>query len=192
MSDITNLGSLYETPDMGPHDPGNIGTKKFYGKYRGTVLDNVDLEMRGRLLVQVQDVYDLFPSTWALPCMPLAGPQMGMYLVPPLPSIGASVWIEFEQGNPDYPIWVGFFWGSKAAVPLQVTKLAPPGLPAIVMTTPTQNAIVLTDVGIFLTNATGTSSIILSDEGVQIIGPVVNIIATGSFDVNGGALHVLP
>ena len=26
--------------------------------------------------------------------------------------IGAGVWIEFEQGDPDYPIWTGGFWGS--------------------------------------------------------------------------------
>ena len=28
-----------------------------------------------------------------------------------IPPIGAGVWVEFEQGDPDYPIWVGCFWG---------------------------------------------------------------------------------
>lgn len=183
MSDINRLSDLFDARNRDIDDTDNSGLKKFYGKYRGTVLDNVDPEMRGRLLVQVPDVYDVFFSTWALPCVPLAGPQMGMYLVPLFPSAGTSVWIEFEQGDPDYPIWVGFFWDSKATVPLQVTKFAPPGLPAIVMTTPSQNAIVLTDTTIVLTNATSTSSIILTDEGILITGPVVNI--------NSGALTVL-
>ena len=55
----------------------------------------------------VPDVLGLVPSTWAEPCVPLAGPTgppMGVYLVPP---IGAGVWVEFEHGDPDYPIWVG-------------------------------------------------------------------------------------
>ena len=34
-----------------------------------------------------------------------------------VPQIGAGVWIEFEQGDPDYPIWIGCFWGSAAEVP---------------------------------------------------------------------------
>ena len=49
------------------------------------------------------------PTTWAMPCVPIAGKQEGVYMVP---QIGAGVWIEFEQGDPDYPIWVGGFWGA--------------------------------------------------------------------------------
>ena len=55
-----------------------------------------------------------------MPCVPIAGKQKGMFMVP---QIGAGVWIEFEQGDPDYPIWVGGFWGSVAEVP---AALAPP------------------------------------------------------------------
>ena len=70
--------------------------QKFYGKYRGTVTNNVDPMFRGRLLVQVPDVLGLAPSSWAEPCVPLAGPSgpaMGVYLVPP---IGAGVWIDAD------------------------------------------------------------------------------------------------
>ena len=49
-----------------------------------------------------------------MPCVPIAGKQEGMYMVP---QVGAGVWIEFEQGDPDYPIWVGGFWGIAAEVP---------------------------------------------------------------------------
>ena len=93
------------------------GGKKYYGKYRGTVINNVDPMMLGRLLVEVPDVVGLVPSSWAVPCVPLAGPTgppMGVYMVP---LIGAGVWIEFEQGNPDYPIWVGCRWGLPSDIP---------------------------------------------------------------------------
>lgn len=89
------------------------GNRQYYGKYRGTVLQNVDPEQRGRLMLSVPDVLGPIPSSWAEPCVPLAGPTgppMGVYLVPP---IGAGVWVEFEHGDPDYPIWVGCRWGSQ-------------------------------------------------------------------------------
>src|SRR4029077_15897615 len=47
-------------------------------------------------------------ATWALPCLPLAGDGMGAYLIP---EVGAGVWIEFEAGDPSYPIWSGCYWG---------------------------------------------------------------------------------
>src|SRR5437763_17156270 len=96
----------------------NIGTEgKYYGKYRGTVINNLDPEFTGRLLVQVPDVLGLTPSSWAVPCVPLAGPTgppMGVYMVPPM---GAGVWVEFEQGDPEYPILVGCRWGWPSEVP---------------------------------------------------------------------------
>ena len=88
--------------------------RAFYGKYRGTVVLNIDPEQRGRITAMVPDVLGLVPSSWALPCFPIAGKQQGAYL---LPQIGAGVWIEFEQGDPDYPIWTGCYYGSVAEVP---------------------------------------------------------------------------
>jgi len=94
-----------------------VGPKTYFGKYKGTVLVNVDPELRGRIICKVPDVLGLVPSSWCEACVPLAGPApMGIYVVPP---IGAGVWVEFEQGNPDYPIWVGGWWGSAAEVPPQ-------------------------------------------------------------------------
>ena len=89
-------------------------SEKFYGKYRGLVLNNIDPMQMGRLMVQVPDVTGLMPSTWAMPCVPVAGIQNGMFA---LPMIGSGVWVEYEQGDPDHPIWVGCFWGSAAEVP---------------------------------------------------------------------------
>ena len=50
---------------------------------------------------------------WALPCTPYGGNNVGFFFIPPK---GANVWIKFENGNPDYPIWVGCFWGDDDAL----------------------------------------------------------------------------
>jgi uncharacterized protein involved in type VI secretion and phage assembly len=52
--------------------------------------------------------------TWAEPCTPYAGPKLGWYAMPP---IGANVWIEFEGGDANYPIWAGCFWGADEVPP---------------------------------------------------------------------------
>jgi uncharacterized protein involved in type VI secretion and phage assembly len=84
---------------------------QFFGKYRGMVLNNIDPMQMGRIMVQVPDVSNVLPSTWAMPCVPFAGIQNGFFV---LPAIGSGVWIEFEQGDPDYPIWTGGFWDQRA------------------------------------------------------------------------------
>ena len=89
-------------------------TRKYYGKYRGAVINNVDPMQQGRLQVQVPDVLGLNSLNWALPCLPFTGRQMGWWA---LPQIGAGVWVEFEQGNPDYPIWAGCWYGNASEVP---------------------------------------------------------------------------
>jgi uncharacterized protein involved in type VI secretion and phage assembly len=81
----------------------------FFGKYRGTVINNLDPEQRARLQVQVPDVLGTTPSSWALPCLPYTGRQNGFYFIP---AIGDEVWVEFERGDPRSPIWVGGLWSS--------------------------------------------------------------------------------
>jgi hypothetical protein len=78
----------------------------FFGKYRGIVTDNSDETSRGRLKVKVPAVLgDL--ELWAMPCVPYAGAGVGFYS---LPDSQTGVWIEFEGGDPSYPVWTGFFW----------------------------------------------------------------------------------
>ena len=167
--------------------------QRFYGKYRGTVINNVDPLQIGRIQAMVPDVSNVIPSSWAMPCVPIAGKQMGTYVVP---QVGAGVWVEFEQGNPDYPIWVGGFWGSAAEVP----ALALAGIPAspnIVLQTTAQNAIVVSDLpgptgGIMLKSTTG-ASIIVNDTGIYIQnGKGASIVMTGpTVTVNQGALVIV-
>ena len=91
---------------------------EFYAKYRGKVVSNLDPDRLGRLQVQVPAVLGAGRLSWAMPCVPYAGMQVGFYA---LPAIGANVWVEFEGGDPDYPIWSGCFWGTGEA----------PALPAV-------------------------------------------------------------
>jgi hypothetical protein len=169
------------------------GDKDYFGKYRGTVLNNVDPEQRGRILAQVPDVSALLPTSWALPCVPIAGRQMGMYAVP---QIGSAVWIEFEQGDPNYPIWTGCWWGSAAEVPS--TALATPApVPHILLQTMLMNLLQVSDLpgptgGIALKSATG-AMILVNDVGITISngkGAVITLIGN-IVDINGGALTVL-
>ncbi len=172
------------------NETGRSIPTRYYGKYRGMVAKNVDPERRGRLLVQVPDVLGKNVSSWAMPCLPFAGLQMGMYVVPPP---NAGVWVEFEQGDPDYPIWTGFWWGSLPEVPA-TAQLTMPGAPVIVLETVAKNALVVSDVpvppmkagGILIRS--GPSYIALDPTGVTIFGPSVTI--TGLTNVNNGALTV--
>ena len=165
----------------------------YYGKYRGTVIDNVDPLQMGRLMVMVPDVSNILPSTWAMPCLPFAGIQSGFYTVP---DIDSGVWIEFEQGDPDYPIWVGCYWGSAAEVPA-LALAAPPGVPQVIIQTTGQNTVLISNVpgptgGILFKASTG-AFISISDIGITISnGQGATIVMTGpAVTVNEGAMEVI-
>ncbi|MGC1363472.1 MAG: phage baseplate assembly protein V [Silvibacterium sp.] len=166
---------------------------KYYGKYRATVLDNVDPMQMGRIMVQVADVSNVIPSSWAMPCLPFAGIQTGLFV---LPTIGSGVWVEFEQGNSDYPIWVGGYWGSAAEVPA-LALAAPPSVQQVVMQTVEMNTVVISDVpgptGGILLKSTSGALIAINDLGITIDnGQGATIVMTGpSITVNEGALTVV-
>ena len=90
----------------------------YYGKYRGQVKNNIDPMQLGRLQVSAAAVLGEGTLSWAMPCTPFAGSGVGLYMMPP---IGANVWVEFEGGDPDYPIWSGCFWGEGETAALQAT-----------------------------------------------------------------------
>ena len=161
----------------------------YFGKYRGTVVQNADPEQIGRIQVVVPDIGGLATGSWAMPCLPAAGPQMGMFAVPP---IGASVWVEFEHGDPDYPIWVGGFWGTAADVPA-LTTFAPLPAASIVFQTLLQNGLVISDVpgpmGGILLKASSGAEISINDMGITIAngkGAIITLIGP-TVDINNGA-----
>lgn len=172
--------------------------KRFWGKYRGTVLINVDPQMRGRLMCMVPDVLGPTPSTWCEPCTPLAGPTgppMGIYLVPP---IGAGVWVEFEQGDPNFPIWSGCRWGAQSDIPT-MAKAGNPADPNIIIQSLLQHSIMVSDMppspatgGIILKSTTG-AMIVVNDSGIYINnGKGASIMMTGpTVTINNGALVIV-
>jgi uncharacterized protein involved in type VI secretion and phage assembly len=170
-----------------------MSDKKYYGKYRATCINNVDPEQKARIQVMVPDVSNVALTSWAMPCLPVGGMQTGIVAVP---LIGAGVWVEFEQGDPDYPIWTGCYWGTAAEVPA-LSKSAPPAVPAITLQTPLQNGIIVSDVpgptgGIMIKSATG-ATLIVNDTGIYIQnGKGASITLVGpSVTVNQGALTVI-
>jgi len=170
-------------------DPADSG--KFYGKYRATVINNVDPMQIGRLMVIAPDV-SLIPGTWALPCFPMTGKQMGMWSIP---QIGSGVWVEFEGGDLDYPIWSGSWFGNAAEVPA-LALAAPPAVPNFVIQSQAQNTFMISDTpgptgGILLKTLTG-AMIQINDLGIIISnGKGAMITMTGpTITVNNGAMVI--
>lgn len=169
--------------------------KKFFGKYRGTVVNPIDPMQMGRIQVLVPDVSNIMLSSWAMPCLPYGGINSGLFTVP---AAGTGVWIEFEQGDSDYPIWVGTFWGSALEVP-KLAQTAPSPVPAITLQTPLKNGVVVADAlgptgvgGITLQSATG-ATIAVNDLGITISngkGATISMLGN-TVDINFGALTII-
>jgi hypothetical protein len=70
---------------------------RYGGTYRGSVVDDADPMQQQRLLVLVPEVYG-DASAWALPSLPPGSTG-------PLPAIGDLVWVSFEYGDAEYPVW---------------------------------------------------------------------------------------
>ena len=175
------------------HEP-----QRFYGKYQGTVVLNVDPELRGRIICLVPAVLGPTPSSWCEACVPLAGPTgtpMGAYMVPP---IGAGVWVEFEQGDPGKPIWSGCRFETGDVPPLALAAV-PPLAPNIVLQSQLQHMIMISDMppspatgGIILKSTTG-AMIVVNDSGIYISngkGAMMTMLGP-TIDFNGGALTIL-
>ena len=164
----------------------------FFGKFRGVVTDNLDPLMIGRVRARVPDVMGERDSGWALPCAPFGGDRTGFFAVP---KVGAGVWVEFEHGDPDYPIWSGCWWGSATEMP--PTLLAPPPpSKKVLLRTEAGHSILLDDTpgvgGITLETATG-AKIAITGTGIEIDdGMGAKITLQGpQVSVNNGALDVL-
>lgn len=164
---------------------------KYHGKYRGTVVNNVDPMQQGRLQAMVPDVLGSMPSSWAMACVPFSGTQAGLWSVP---AIGAGVWIEFEQGDPEYPVWTGGWWGS-AADPPALALAVPPAVSHVVLQTTGQNTISISDApgpaGGLLLKSTAGAMIMINETGITITNGAATIMLTGpTVTINDGALVV--
>ena len=163
----------------------------FYGKYRGVVTDNLDPLMTGRVRARVPDVMGDQESGWAMPCAPFGGSGMGFFAVP---SVGAGVWIEFEHGDPDYPIWSGCWWGSAAEMP-PTLLVPPPPSKKVMLKTEGGHSITLDDtpgIGGITLETSGGQKIVMNAMGIEITnGMGASIKLTGpQLSINNGALDV--
>ena len=114
---------------------------RYLGKFRGTVVENRDPMGIGRIQASVPDALGDTPSSWAMPCFPMAGPKMGQYVIPPK---GAGVWIEFEQGDLSYPIWSGAWYGTAQEVPAAAVTQTPDNSNVVVQS-PGERLVLLSD-----------------------------------------------
>ncbi|GII88904.1 baseplate assembly protein [Sphaerisporangium siamense] len=164
---------------------------RYLGKYRGTVVNNADPLRQGRIQVRVPDVLGEATSSWAMPCLPVAGPQMGLYTVP---LVGAGVWVEFEQGDVSFPIWVGCWYGAGAEVPSEALA-GDPGRPNILVQTGGRQTLLMSDLpggpGITLRASSG-ASIVINDAGIVLSnGKGASVSLAGqTVTVNDGAFTI--
>ncbi len=172
---------------------------RYYGKFRGTVVNNMDPNGMGRLQVLVPAISAVPLANWAMACTPVGGLQHGMFAVPPPKS---GVWVEFESGDPDYPVWTGCFYGAGFESPKQAPT-PNPFLQSITLQTPTQNCLVINDLpgpsgGIQIrvkgqTVITAAEGYIAIENGagasIKMVGPTITIDAT-LVNINGGALTI--
>jgi uncharacterized protein involved in type VI secretion and phage assembly len=157
----------------------------YYGKYRGKVENNIDPLQQGRVQISCPAVLGEGQLSWAMPSAPYAGNGVGFYMVPP---VGANVWVEFEGGDPDYPIVGGCFWGvgeapaAPALAEMKVIKTDSatitlndlPGAGGITIETTLGLKITMNSGGIEITTGQGAS--------IKLTGPQISL--------NNGAMEV--
>ena len=164
----------------------------FFGKYRGVVTDNMDPLMIGRVKARVPDVMGELESGWAMPCAPFGGDRVGFFAIP---TEGAGVWVEFEHGDPDLPIWSGCWWGAATEMPPKVL-VPPPASGKVMLITPGGHSILLDDtpgLGGITLETSGGQKISLTSLGIEIDnGMGASIKLTGpQISLNQGALEVV-
>jgi uncharacterized protein involved in type VI secretion and phage assembly len=166
--------------------------RRFYGKYRGVVTENDDGDQHqgkklGRIRAKVPDVFGDKESGWAMPCVPYAGKSVGLFLMPPK---NASVWIEFEHGNPEHPVWSGCFWADGEPPMSPYTpdkKILKTGFATITIDDSTGSGSITIE-----SNASPKMRIVLDSNGINIDdGQQATVQLSGNkVSLNGTALEV--
>jgi hypothetical protein len=154
---------------------------RFFGKYRGLVVNNQDPLQVGRLQASVPEVLGETPSGWASACAPYGGAACGFFAVPP---VGAGVWIEFEAGDVSRPIWSGTWW-AQGEVPMDQT-----GAP-----TATTKKILRSDFGLILSLDDAQQTITLSDAAglnlmtIKVVQGTIEIRSLAKVELEAPLIH---
>ncbi len=154
----------------------------YYGKYRGVVTDVADPENRCRIRATVPAVLGETPCAWAMPALPWAGPGQGVVF---LPAAGTGVWIEFEAGRLDSPIWSGAWWANDE-------RPAPQGEKVRVIVSEKGHRVVLDDESdtVTLEHGGGASITLSASEIVLAVGSCELRIGTRDISLNNGQVKV--
>ena len=151
----------------------------FYGKYRGTVsaVDASTCRIKARVPAVLGDA----ETGWCTPCVPYAGPGVGIAF---LPEEGSGVWIEFEGGDVSYPVWTGCYWRDGEP---------PPGVASNVkvIVTMAHKLILNDDEGSITISDPNGNTVLLSTSGILLSNADMQILVSeASVSVNDGALEV--
>lgn len=161
--------------------------RRFYGKYRGLVVNNADPERLGRLKLQVPSVLgDNVVTGWAMPCVPYGGAaDQGMLFIP---DVGAGVWVEFEEGDLEFPIWVGAYWSKPGGNSELPKPNKPDGTEESSVQSPPTRKIIKTNKGhtIQLEDAAGSESIAIIANGYQAGKPHVILLDGSGIKITDG------
>ena len=144
----------------------------FLGLYRGKVESNTDPMLRGREQVSVPEVFNDGRLAWAEPCVPYAGNQVGHFALPP---VGASAWVQFERGDPDYPVIAGCQW--------QAGESPAPGLEQIKM-------IATSAIKITLSDAPGAGGVTIEVSPPAVSIPVKLVLGPGGIELSAGGSSI--
>ena len=160
---------------------GHGADHRFFGKYRGLVVNNQDPLQVGRLQASVPEVLGETTSGWASACAPYGGTACGFFAIPP---VGAGVWIEFEAGDVSRPIWCGTWW-AQGEVPMDQT-----GAP-----TATTTKILRSDFGLILSLDDAQQTITLSDAAglnlmtIKVVQGTIEIRSLAKVELEAPLIH---
>ncbi len=155
---------------------------RFFGKYRGVVVDVEVATMRVKATVPA--VLGLQSSGWARPCVPFAGPNMGFAF---LPDVGSGVWIEFEGGDVSLPIWVGGYWHDGEQPTDATTSVR------AIVTKAGQKVLIDVDGGKVTVEDANGNSVTFDSSGLSLAGGGQSVaLGSSGVNVNQGAFEVTP
>lgn len=156
--------------------------QKFFGKYAGVVTDVNDPENMARIKVKVPALLEDNESLWAMPAVPFAGEKHGLFL---LPEVDDSVWVEFEAGSPDRPIWTGCWWRKGELPDPKTTR-------ARVLATSSGHQLVLDeDAKKIRLKHSGGGELLMTDDEISItLGQCSIKIGKSEINVNNGMLKL--
>ncbi len=153
---------------------------RFFGKYRGVVVDVEASTMRVK--ANVPAVLGGQCSGWAQPCVPFAGPDMGFAF---LPDVGAGVWVEFEGGDVSFPVWVGCYWHA-GEQPSDATASV-----RAIVTKAKQKILIDVDGGSITVSDANNNTVTLDSNGISVAGGGQTVaLADSGVNFNNGNLEV--